>query len=468
MTSTITARLAAHVAATAARELDDRDVEALRRLLYDNFIVTLWGATRPVAIDVGAWTKRFDGSGHSPVLGRSWTAEASIAALVHGTAAHGYELDDTHNGTASHPGAPVLASALAVVSEPGPTVRRAHLLQAVAAGYEAMTLVGEASGGMSAVHRGFHPTALYGAFGAAVTTLAVRALRRGRTVDPEAVVTAWGHALSMPSGSMQFSLEPTGGEIKRVHAGLGAHNGIRAADFSALAGVTAPRAAVDGTYGVAASFAGPLREPDLGRELRIHVLALKPYSCCRLFHSTIDALREATDGFTLPVDRIVDIEIAGPRLVEEQHMGRAESPMAAQYSLPYIVGATLAYGPYRYDAYGEDFLADPTIGAIADRVRFRLDPDLEERYYPDHFASSVRLTTADGAVHTATVVDSLGTAEHPLSVDDIGAKADGLAVVGLSGVAERLRSAIWGGSEPAALIEALHRESRAIASSEHD
>ncbi|MET9327669.1 MmgE/PrpD family protein [Tsukamurella sp. NPDC003166] len=462
MTSTITARVAAHVAAVAARDLDDLDVEALRRLLLDNLIVTLWGATRPVTRDIAAWTERFAGSGTSAVLGRSWTTEASIAALVHGTAAHGYELDDTHNGTASHPGAPLVATALAVAAEPGPTVRPAHFLQALAAGYEAMTLLGEASGGMSAVHRGFHPTALYGAFGAAVTTLALRALRRDRSVDPDAVVTAWGHALSMPSGSMQFSVEPTGGEIKRVHAGLGAHNGIRAADFSALPGVTAPRAAIEGTYGVAASFAGPLREPNLGRGLRIHELALKPYSCCRLFHSTIDALREATAGFTLPVEQIADIEIAGPRLVEEQHMGRAESPMAAQYSCPYIVGATLAYGPSRYDAYGEAFLADRAITSIADRVRFRLDPELEKRYYPDHFASAVRLTTVDGAVRTAMVVDSLGTAEHPLSVDDIGDKADGLAAFGLQGVADRLRAVIFSDAGPSALAEALHREASAV------
>ena len=460
----LTARLAAHVAEVANADPSRADVEIVRRLLLDNYIVSLWGMTRPVADEIGNWTQRFAGSGTSPVLGRSWTTEPSVAALVHGTAAHGFELDDTHNSTASHPGCVILPVALAVASEPGPPLSRDRFFSAIIAGYEAMALVGDAAGGMAAVHRGFHPTPLFGAFGGAVTALAIRAARTGVSLEPQEIVTSWGLALSQPSGSMQFSVESTGGEIKRAHAGLGAQNAIRSADFAALPAVTAPRHALEGVYGVSASFGAPPRDvlnSNRLQERQITALSLKPYSCCRLFHSTIDALRIATDDFTADIDAVVDILITGPQLIAEQHMTPAESSMTAQYSCPYVVGATLAYGPSGYDAYDEDHLDDPAIRAIAARVRFEVDEELERTYYPEHFATAVRLTFADGAVREARVVDSVGTAQNPMTVDDIRAKADGLSRHGLEGLAERLVAVIWDETaDPARLADALHRESR--------
>ncbi|MEU6561511.1 MmgE/PrpD family protein [Nocardia nova] len=465
----LTGRLAAHIATVAEAQPTQHDTEIVRRLLLDNFIVSLWGMTRPAATEIADWTRRFAGSGTSAVLGREWTTDPSIAALAHGTAAHSFELDDTHNSTASHPGAVIIPVALAVAAEPGPPPARDRFVAAIIAGYEAMALVGEAAGGMAAVHRGFHPTSLFGGFGGAVTALALRAARGDIALDADLVAKAWGLALSQPSGSMQFSVEPTGGEIKRVHAGLGAHNGIRSADFADLAAVTAPRRALEGTYGVAASFGAPPRE-DLDearlRTRQIHALSLKPYACCRLFHSTIDALAIATDGFTAGTDELTDILVTGPTLIAEQHMTPAESSMTAQYSCPYVVGATLAYGPSGYDAYSEEHLDDPRIRTIAGRVRFEVDPELEKTYYPEHFATAVRLTYADGTVREAQVADSVGTAENPMTIESIRAKADGLARHGLDGVAQRLAAVIWSDTAgPAHFGDALHRESRTLTNS---
>jgi 2-methylcitrate dehydratase PrpD len=438
-TENLTTRIADHVARVANSALNSKDVEALRRLLLDNFIVSLWGSTRPAASQIADWSRRFDGTGASAILGRPWKTEASVAALVHGTAAHSYELDDTHDVTTSHPGCVIIPAALAIAAEED--VEMAVVLQAVAAGYEALTLIGSTAGGLETVHRGFHPTSVFGAFGAATTALSMRLLRQGRSVDSDTLTLAWGHALSQPSGSMQFSVEPEGGEVKRVHAGLGARNGITAADFALLPDVTAPRLVLDGTYGVAASFGGPLRDIVPHGELQIHTISFKPYACCRLFHSTIDALREVTRNFTVATGSITEILVTGPQLIADQHMTRAESTMTAQYSCPYIVGATLAYGPTHYDAYGEEFLHDPAIRSVMQKVRFEVDRNLENHYYPEHFATAVQVRFTDGTVQSATVVDSVGTARNPMTVEHIIAKADGLPTP--VGVGERLFDAIW-------------------------
>ncbi len=83
-----------------------------------------------------------------------------------------------------------------------------------------MALIGCTAGGMDTVHRGFHPTSVYGAFGAATACIALHAYSSGKPVERDAIVAAWGHALSQACASMQFSVEPTGGEVKRVHAAL--------------------------------------------------------------------------------------------------------------------------------------------------------------------------------------------------------------------------------------------------------
>lgn len=451
----LTARLAGHVAEVANRPLTGADTEAMRRLFLDNFIVSLWGITRPAARQIAGWSRRFAGTGPAMVLGADWTADPSVAALVHGTAGHSYELDDTHDVTTSHPGCAVIPAALAVAAETG--AGQADLLRACAAGYEAMALVGMAAGGMQTVHRGFHPTPVYGSFGAATAAWCLRSRAQGRAVTAADLQRLWGLALSQACGSMQFSMESTGGEIKRVHAGLGARNGVLAADFAGLPDVTAPLQSAEGAYGVAGIFGGPLNEVTPGAALQIHVISLKPYSCCRLFHSTIDALREVTDGFTRPVEEIADILITGPRLIAEQHMTRAESVMTAQYSCPYIVGATLAYGPTGYDAYGEAFLTDRRILDLAAKVRFEVDADMERTYYPRQFATGVRMRFADGTTRAAMVADSLGTARRPMGIDQIIAKGDGLAHQGSFPTGQDLAAVIWNdAATPADFARALN------------
>lgn len=442
----MTAQLADHVATIANTPLAAADMEAVRTLLLDNFIVSLWGATRPWTREIARWTQRFAGTGASPVLGGGWSADPSMAALVHGTAAHSFELDDTHDETLSHPGAAIIPAALALAADLD--AAQADLLRALAAGYEAMALLGASAGGMETVHRGFHPTSVFGSFGAATACVCLQAGHSGRAVTAELLIAAWGHALSQACGAMQFSAEPGGGEVKRVHAGFGARNGVLAAQFAQLPAVTAPRRAVEGMYGLAALFGGPLRRVAPAEKLQIHNISFKPYSCCRLFHSTIDALREVTQGFGTPLDSIASITLSGPQLIADQHMQRRPGgSMAAQYSAPFIVGATLAYGPQRYDAYTDEHMGDAAILALADKVEFELSEELTRKYYPNHFATGVRMRFADGSERYAMVADSLGTPYHPLNKAQVLAKGNGLANGEGARIGAQLQKCIWDASQ---------------------
>jgi 2-methylcitrate dehydratase PrpD len=401
--------------------LTSADRDQLRRLMLDCLGVSRVGATLSWTQSLIDWASRFRGSGSAPVVGTKLSVAPSIAALVNGTAAHGYELDDTHDASMSHPGAVVIPAALAVAAELGSSAD--DTLAAIACGYEAMARIGMAADAARVIHDGFHPTALFGPFGAAA------AAGRLMGLDAHGLARAWGHALSLAGGSMQFADEAEGTTVKRLHAGYAAQNGVLAAEF-AVRGIGAPARALDGKYGFLALFSkapkvSELRVPSDG-PLQIHLISFKPYSCCRLFHSLIDGLREVSDDFSLKPEAIARIDVRGPAVIFEQHMlRRPTSVMAAQYSLPFVIGATLVYGPHRYDSYREDKLADPSILSLADRVSGEADAEIEA-HYPAQMGTAVELTRADGTRRRAKVMDSRGTAANPLSTDALYAKAEGL------------------------------------------
>lgn len=401
--------------------LIDTDHEQLRRLILDLLGCSHIGATLATTRDMIGWAESFRGSGQAPLAGTTLTVAPSIAALVNGTAAHGYELDDTHDASLSHPGGVVIPAALAVAAERGSSAN--DTLAAIAGGYEAMARVGMAANASQVIHDGFHPTALFGPFGAAAAAARLMGL------NEHELARAWGHALSLTGGSMQFSDEQEGTTVKRLHAGYAAYHGVLAAELAAR-NIGAPARALDGKYGLMAMYSTSAKVENLAvsndSPLQIHAISFKPYSCCRLFHSLIDGLREVSDDFKLKPKAIKRIAVRGPSVLMDQHMmRRPRSVMAAQYSLPFVVGATLVYGPHAYDSYREDKLGDSDILSLADLVECDADADIEA-CYPAQMGTAVEITRVDGTRRSATVMNSRGTAANPLSTEALYAKAEGL------------------------------------------
>jgi 2-methylcitrate dehydratase PrpD len=413
--------LAEELIALDAGRLSPEDFDQLERLLLDHAAVTLCGSIQPWGRALTDWARQYGSGGKAVLAGCGEGANASAAALVNGTSAHGYELDDTHDKSMSHPGAVVISAALAVGAEIGANGR--DLLAAIVAGYEAMARIGMAATPVRVIEKGFHPTGTFGVFGAAAAAGKLLGL------SPLGLAHAWGIALSMSSGSCQFAFEPRGTMVKRMHAGIPAHNGVIAAQLAKL-GIAAPVQAIEGEFGFLKLIG---EDADLsflagtpGAPLEIHNISIKPYSCCRKFHSLIDALDEVTEGFKVDTDAIAKITVRSPETAVASHlMRRPDSVMAAQYSMPYIVGATLAYGPRRYDAYGESHHADPRILSIVDKVESVHDADLDP-VVPAKMPNRVEIELRGGEIRQATVMDSLGTPVHPMSTDGVLEKAHAL------------------------------------------
>src|SRR6516225_11845927 len=106
----------------------------------------------------------WDEEGPCSAIGHARGMSAAGAAFVNGTAAHGEDFDDTFEGGPVHAGAVVVPAVLAACERHNPSGRTA--LVGIAIGTEVICRLSLVA--PKAVHKaGFHPTAIFGAMGAA-------------------------------------------------------------------------------------------------------------------------------------------------------------------------------------------------------------------------------------------------------------------------------------------------------------
>lgn len=417
--------LAEELLAVRDAPLAERDLKQIHNLVLDHLGCCYAGSLLAWGRRMHEWAAPHAGSGNAPLLASQTRLAPGLAAFVNATAAHGLELDDTHDESVSHPGAAVIASSLALAAHHG--LGGAWLAAAIHAGYEAVGRVGAATNAAETIELGFHPTSLFVGFGAAAAAAVLLDL------SPKELARGWGLVLSMAGGSMQFSQEPEGTTVKRLHGGYAALHGVMAAEHAGL-GIAGPEQALEGRYGLISNFGAESDPERLNRPHpdgpEIHRISYKPYPCCRLFHSTLDALAEVTGNFSLDPREIESIVVGGPDIMVTQHMlRRPASEMAAQYSLPFTLGAALYYGPGAVAGFMGEALEDRRTLAIADRVEAVADPDMQAAF-PSHFGSWLELKERNGETRRSDVLDSLGTPAKPMGRSDLIAKFDSLTAGG--------------------------------------
>jgi 2-methylcitrate dehydratase PrpD len=333
--------------------------------------------------------------------------------LINGCAAHSIELDDTHDESLSHPGAAIIPAALALgelhkISGP-------QLLLAMIAGYEAMGRIGNATA-KELLQNGFHPTGQLGVFGA--TAASSRILR----LDMKQLTRAFGLAASMNSGSLKFTQDPEGTMVKRLHAGLPAERGVLAAQLAAQ-GFTGPRAAIEGTFGFATIYTSvkdlsPM-VTNLGATFEVDNISVKLYSCCRMFHSLIEAIGEcrAQPGFSAA--NIAKITTFGPKKMIDGHLEhRPLSTMSAQYSLPFTVAVATLSDPGNPSSFSEDQTGRPDLLSLADKIDARVSAEFEA-VYPRRVSARVVFEMRDSSVFESTRLDSRSTPLNPISREEL-------------------------------------------------
>jgi 2-methylcitrate dehydratase PrpD len=389
---------------------------------------------RRYALDVGR-------EGRCPVIGGG-RLHPEFAALSNAAAAHGMEMDDYHNDALSHPSCVAVAAALAIAQDQDNTGK--ELVLACAIGIETILRIGLATAPSMVLDGGFHETGIQGVFGAAAAAGKLMGLR------PEALESAFGVAASHASGTRQYSY--TGGEVKRLHAGLGAAGGIRGAKLAA-AGFGGPKQIFEGEQGLFKTFV-PDPKParmlaGIGRQWQLLDIGVKPYANNALIHPSVDALLVLVAENGLRPEDIAEVTVGVDRLTIH-HVGSLPllpgDMNGAQFNLPYSVGMAIARGSNSFADYVQlfrDGFDDPAVLEAGRKVRMWLDPEIDAAF-PGRLSSRVRVTTASGKVIERVGVGR-GSKDHPFSIEDVRAKfADLLTATPWAASSESVLKAIEG------------------------
>jgi 2-methylcitrate dehydratase PrpD len=351
-------------------------------------------------------------------IGHAGGFNVASAALCNGTAAHGEDYDDTFEGGPVHAGAAIIPALLATAEQHG--LAGTDLGRGIAVGCELMCRLCLVA--PKRVHQaGFHPTAVFGALGAAAGVAS--ALR----LDPTQWSNALGIAGSMASGIIEYLAE--GAWTKRMHPGWAAQSGYRAARL-AQAGFTGPRTLFEGEHGFFHAFANSdgcdftAMLDGAGERWLAADIAFKPYACGTMAHPYIDCARKLVAAGLRP-EAVAAIECKTAEGIVHrlwEPLAAKQAPpngYAAKFSIPYAIAVGMLRGDAGLLEYEDAVVHDAAVRALAAKVRYLVDPD---NPYPRQFTGHLRVTLNNGEVREASQDHFRGGREEPMSVEALQAK----------------------------------------------
>jgi 2-methylcitrate dehydratase PrpD len=407
-----------------------------RRHLLDTVGVMIAGAGGEVASRAEAVLAATRPAGGVPVPGRARRADLLDAAFLGGTAAHGIELDDGYTKGSVHPGCTVVPATLAV-AHAGQASGRA-LIEAVVAGYETVTAIGRAVH-PDLRHRGFHPTGAVAVFGAAMAAGKLRGL------SAQQLSHALGIAASSSGGL--FAFVNGGGDIKRLHAGHAAREGLQAA-LLAEQGVEGPPAVLEGRDGFMQAFAfgrgGKARAVELPPTAPYGVTDcyIKPNPCCRHIQPAVEATIGLLTDEKIATEEVQRVDAETYRIAAEHAATGWADFASSQLSFRYLMALALQFRAIKFDYFTEAVRGDPALAALANKVHVSAPAEIDQ-LYPRLRPARVTITTARGRF-VRQADEALGSRLVPLDDAGLKAKFHGLVAPVLgAGSAADLAQRLW-------------------------
>jgi 2-methylcitrate dehydratase PrpD len=335
-------------------------------------------------------------------------APAPEAAWINGTAAHALDYDDV--SLRGHPSTVLVPAILAEAETLDSS--GSDMITAYVAGYEVWAELALRETGL--LHeKGWHPTGLYGAVGAAAACAKLRKL------DAEKTAIAMALGASQASGLMSNF----GTMTKPFHAGKAAHAGIMAARL-AEAGFTANTYALEHPRGFlhAISPAGKedrTREPMAGKQFAIltHGLGIKKYPMCYATHRAIDCMLDLIADSPIAVGDVkkISVEISdnASKVLRNK---QPDTGLAAKFSIQFAMASGVIAKRVGLRELTDTFVCRPDVQALMRKVEVvtTTDYDPEMPGAARHDTVSVELN--DGRkIAGIPVARATGHPSRPLS-----------------------------------------------------
>ncbi|MPZ86967.1 MAG: MmgE/PrpD family protein [Nitriliruptorales bacterium] len=349
------------------------------------------------------------------MLGTGMQGSLRGSAFVNGIGIHAHDYDDTQlavavdrvYGLLTHPTAPVLPAALALVEREDGSGE--DLLVAYLTGVDVACKVAEAIDPRH-YHDGFHTTGTAGTIGAAA------AAARASHLDTERTAVALGVAASQSAGLR----ENFGTMTKPFHAGRAAESGIIAADLSAR-GMSAAGNILEARRGFFRAAGGgydpALIEGRLGNPwvFADPGISIKPHPSGSLTHPAmwvVLQLAREHDLDAAAVERVtVGTNSSMPNALIHH---RPTNELQAKFSMEFCVAILLLERRAGLPEFSDEVVSRPDVRALIERVDFTVDERAEAAGYAE-MLSFVRIELRDGRVLEARGAYGKGHPRNPMS-----------------------------------------------------
>lgn len=378
--------------------------------LLDSLGCLLGGYSLPIAGVLDGFLDNVGSRGDVPILGSNHTTDPGTAAFVHACLINALDFDDIYRK--GHPGATVVAAALSVAARI--SSRGADILEAMVVGYE---VGGRVAMSLSHVHprKTVHGHGTWQVFGAAAT--AAKLLKLDARQSAHAIAIA---AANAPVASVMKTVYGTEPSMAKNNFGAAAQTGVNAA-LLAKNGFEGPLDIFEGENGfwrMAGADACDVERltAGLGQVYEIREVGFKPYSCCRILQSSIQASVNAfANAGVDPKDHAHEqLVITAPPIVCEPPFNNPAPAdiWAAQFSAPYAVAMALLGIEPGPDWFSEEQIRSDAAARLTARIELR--PDMGKPVPNSHHVARAQLSLKDGRIFHAEVKIGLGEAANPL------------------------------------------------------
>lgn len=422
--STLERAVAEFVVGFGSEDIDDEARLVAKALIKDQLAIQIGASQLPWSRQLRSFLRK-PRPGRATLVAEGTRMDAADAAYLNASYGHGFEYDDVAGN--AHPGCCVVPVALAVAEEVDATLEQ--MLVAMVAGYEVYVRIGRI-GSPDLLNQGWQPHAVLANFGAAAVAAKLRGL------DVEQTHHALAIAMSHCSGTTEYT--STGGSIKRVHAGMGARNGIESAELARV-GITGPRRYLTGNKGFYRTFIRKAIGDEVrgefahGQPLQLKQLWIKAYCCCGANHAYIEAMVRVQPR----VDEIETVETLIQSMtdacvgIKNEHRYDPRNIEELQYALPVqmalaALGKGNGYATHRSFLQGELKLDEASdVIRLARRIRLTVSPELDQRYVRN-FVAELTVNYRDGSSEHIFLDRAKGMPSNPFTPAEHRAKLDEL------------------------------------------
>ena len=380
----------------------------------DTVGVMIAGLSEPVYATLSAAVAARGGNREARVALGDRLASAPDAALVGAATAHALDYDDY--AYSNHVSAVLVPAILAEGQHVGAT--GADMMRAYVIGYEVWREIMKREPG-HLYDRGWHPTAVFGAFGTAAAAASLHRLAGDTVRNAIGLCVAHGGGVMANFGTM----------AKPYQGGRAAQAGLSAVRL-AMAGVEAGPHALDGEDGYLLGLS-PDREADvtspahrLGRDWGIveERLNIKRYPIVGAAQCGSDcAIRLHDDGVeTGQIERIR--YCLSERHARVMPFHKPQTGLEAKFSAEFTAAAGLIAGAVGFDQLDDAFVQKPDVQALMARVELSIGPDDDPVYASGARADIIHLDLKDGSTRSSPEVTRWrGHAENPMTTDELKA-----------------------------------------------